>query len=80
VLLTHTEAQPARQIAGAAWPGIIANRANLLKLGANAYRDLKDGLKPGSRTWSRASGPARRIGTRRCRRPGRPDQGAIWYT
>jgi hypothetical protein len=27
-----------------AWPGIIANRANLLKLGANAYRDLKDNL------------------------------------
>lgn len=27
-----------------AWPGIIANRANLLKLGANAYRDLKENL------------------------------------
>jgi len=27
-----------------AWPGIIANRANLLKLGANAYRDLKENI------------------------------------
>ncbi|GAA0561477.1 hypothetical protein GCM10010172_50840 [Paractinoplanes ferrugineus] len=24
-----------------AWPGVIANRANLLKLGANTYRDLR---------------------------------------
>jgi hypothetical protein len=27
-----------------AWPGAIANRANLLKAGANAYRDLKDNM------------------------------------
>lgn len=27
-----------------AWPGAIANRANLLKAGANVYRDLKDNL------------------------------------
>jgi uncharacterized protein YukE len=27
--------------AATAWPGVIANRANLLKLGANTYRDLK---------------------------------------
>jgi hypothetical protein len=27
-----------------AWPGVIANRANLLKLGANAYRDLKSNM------------------------------------
>lgn len=27
-----------------AWPGAIANRANLLKLGANAYRDLKENM------------------------------------
>jgi hypothetical protein len=27
-----------------AWPAVIKNRANLLKLGANAYRDLKDNM------------------------------------
>jgi hypothetical protein len=30
--------------AGDAWPGVIANRANLLKLGANAYHDLRGNL------------------------------------
>jgi hypothetical protein len=30
--------------AGDAWPGVIANRANLLKLGANAYRDLRENM------------------------------------
>ncbi|WP_422770779.1 hypothetical protein ACN28C_29585 [Plantactinospora sp. WMMC1484] len=30
--------------ASAAWPGIIANRANLLRLGANAYRTLRENM------------------------------------